>query len=54
VSASASLFLDDAVRTYAEQVTGRGHRRLAAVRPAVLGGDAGMIGAALDAREQRT
>jgi glucokinase len=52
VSASAPLFLDDAVRTYREQVTGAGHRRLAEVRPAVLGGDAGMIGAALDARER--
>jgi glucokinase len=52
VSASAALFLEDAVRTYGEQVTGAGHRRLAEVRPAVLGGDAGMIGAALDARER--
>lgn len=52
VSASAPLFLDDAVRTYGEQVTGGVHRRLADVRPAVLGGDAGMIGAALDARER--
>jgi glucokinase len=52
VSASAPLFLDDAVRTYGEEVTGRGHRRLAQVRPAVLGGDAGVIGAALDARER--
>ncbi|NMO93347.1 ROK family protein [Actinomycetospora sp. TBRC 11914] len=52
VSASADLFLDDAVRTYGEEITGRGHRKLARVRPAVLGGDAGMIGAALDARER--
>ncbi len=52
VSASCGLFLDDAVRTYGEEVTGRGHRRLARVRPAVLGGSASMIGAALDARER--
>ena len=52
VSASAGLYLDDAVRTYGEELTGRGHRRLAQVRPAVLGGDAGVIGAALDARER--
>jgi glucokinase len=52
VSASAPLYLDDAVRTYGEELTGRGHRRLAQVRPAALGGDAGLIGAALDARER--
>ncbi|MEJ2870829.1 ROK family protein [Actinomycetospora sp. OC33-EN08] len=52
VSASAQLYLDDACAVYAEEVTGRGHRRLATVRPAVLGGDAGVIGAALDARER--
>ncbi len=32
VSASAALFLDDAVRVYREELTGRGHRRLAQVR----------------------
>ncbi|MDL5156854.1 ROK family protein [Actinomycetospora termitidis] len=52
VSASAPLFLDDARAGYAQEVTGRGHRRLADVRAATLGGDAGMIGAALDARER--
>ena len=52
VSASAALYLDDAVAVYADHVTGRGHRPLAAVRPAALGGRAGMIGAALDARER--
>ncbi|MFC5140920.1 ROK family protein [Actinomycetospora rhizophila] len=52
VSASASLYLDRARRRYADEVTGNGHRRLAEVRPAVLGGRAGIIGAALDAREQ--
>jgi glucokinase len=52
VSASAPLYLDDAVRIYGEELTGRGHRRLAQVRPAAFGGDAGVIGAALDARER--
>ena len=52
VSASSATFLDDARATYAAEVTGGEHRRLADVRPAVLGGDAGMIGAALDARER--
>lgn len=52
VSASASLYLDGARRRYAEEVTGGGHRRLAEIRPAVLGGHAGMVGAALDARER--
>lgn len=52
VSASASLFLEDALDVYGQQVTGTGHRRLAKVRPAVLGGDAGLVGAALDARER--
>ncbi|GAA4920915.1 glucokinase [Actinomycetospora succinea] len=56
VSASAPLYLDRARRRYADEVTGTGHRRLAEVRPAMLGGRAGVIGAALDAREraQRT
>lgn len=52
VSASAGLWLGRAVERYGEEVTGRGHRRLAAVRPAVLGGRAGVIGAAIDARER--
>ncbi|GAA4888665.1 ROK family protein [Actinomycetospora straminea] len=52
VSASASLYLDGARRRYADEVTGGGHRRLAEIRPAVLGGHAGMVGAALDARER--
>ncbi len=52
VSASAPPFLDAAVRTYRAESPGGGHRRLAQVRPAVLGGDAGLIGAALDARER--
>jgi glucokinase len=52
VSASSALFLDRARHRYAEEVTGAGHRRLAEVRPATLGGRAGMVGAALDARER--
>jgi glucokinase len=52
VSASASLYLDRARRRYAEQVTGGRHRRLAEVRPATLGGRAGLVGAALDAAER--
>ena len=52
VSASSALFLDRARRRYAEEVTGGAHRRLAEVRPAMLGGRAGMVGAALDARER--
>lgn len=52
VSASAALFLDEATERYAAEVTGGGHRRPAAVRPAVFGGRAGVVGAALDARER--
>jgi glucokinase len=52
VAASAPLYLDRARQRYAEEVTGRGHRRLAEVRPAALGGRAGMVGAALDAAER--
>ncbi|GAA4808262.1 ROK family protein [Actinomycetospora chlora] len=52
VSASAPLYLDRARERYAEQLTGRGHRRLAEVRPAALGGRAGIVGAALDAGER--
>ncbi|MEJ2889031.1 ROK family protein [Actinomycetospora aeridis] len=52
VSASADLYLDRARRRYADEVTGGGHRRLADVRAAVLGGRAGIVGAALDARER--
>ena len=52
VSASAPLYLPRARARYAEEVTGGPHRRLAEVRPAVLGGRAGMVGAALDAQER--
>jgi len=47
VSDSAPLFLDEARAHYATVVTGAGHRPLARVEPARLGGgDAGMIGVA--------
>jgi len=52
VSASAPLYLPRARERYAEEVTGGPHRRLADVRAATLGGRAGMVGAALDARER--
>ncbi|PVZ08948.1 ROK family protein [Actinomycetospora cinnamomea] len=52
VSASADLYLERARRRYVEDVTGGRHRRLAAVHPAMLGGRAGMVGAAIDARER--
>ncbi|MHC1561717.1 ROK family protein [Actinomycetospora sp. C-140] len=52
VSASAPLYLERARRRYAQKVTGDGHRRLADIRTAELGGRAGVIGAALDARER--
>ncbi|WHT21258.1 ROK family glucokinase [Crossiella sp. CA-258035] len=46
VSESAPLFLDEAREHYARQVTGAGHRPLARIRPAQLGDDAGIVGAA--------
>ncbi|MGW5052480.1 ROK family protein [Actinokineospora sp. NPDC004072] len=46
VSESAELFLDDARARYAAALTGAGHRPLARVRPAQLGDDAGLVGAA--------
>ncbi|MFC5287679.1 ROK family protein [Actinokineospora guangxiensis] len=52
VSESAELFLDDARDHYAKTVTGSGHRPLARVRPAQLGDNAGMIGAAVLAAEK--
>jgi glucokinase len=52
VSASADLFLDAARRACTAQVTGGVRRHLMDVRPAALGGSAGMVGAALDARER--
>lgn len=52
VSAGADLFLDRAVDAYDARVTGRGHRPRLVVRPAALGATAGLVGAALDARER--
>lgn len=46
VSESAPLFLDDARDHYASVLTGAGHRPLARIRTAQLGGDAGIVGAA--------
>ncbi|MPY77530.1 MAG: ROK family protein [Actinophytocola sp.] len=46
VSESAPLFLDDAREHYASVLTGAGHRPLARIRTAQLGGDAGLVGAA--------
>lgn len=52
VSESAPLFLDDAREHYATVVTGAGHRPLARIRTAQLGGDdAGIVGAAALARD---
>ena len=54
VSESAPLFLDEAREHYAKVVTGAGHRPLARIRTAQLGGDdAGIVGAACIAREWR-
>ena len=46
VSAAGGLLLDPIRAAFASQLTGRGHRPLAEVRPAVLGNRAGLIGAA--------
>jgi glucokinase len=52
VSESAPLFLDEAREHYARIVTGAGHRPLARIRTAQLGGDdAGIVGAAALARD---
>lgn len=52
VSESAPLFLDDAREHYAAVMTGAGHRPLARIRTAQLGGDdAGIVGAAALARD---
>lgn len=52
VSESAPLFLDEAREHYATAVTGAGHRPLARIRTAQLGGDdAGLVGAAALARD---
>lgn len=51
VSASASLFLDDAREHYAKVLTGAGHRPMARIRPSQLGEAAAIVGAALVARQ---
>jgi glucokinase len=51
VSESAPLFLDEARDHYAATVTGAGHRPLARIRPAQLGDDAAVVGAAALAAE---
>lgn len=51
VSESAPLFLDDAREHYARVLTGAGHRPLARVRPAQLGEESAIVGAATLARE---
>jgi glucokinase len=52
VSESAPLFLDEAREHYANLITGAGHRPLARIRTAQLGGDdAGIVGAAALARD---
>lgn len=51
VADSASQFLSTAVARYAASVTGAGHRPLAEIRSAELGGNAGMVGAAELARD---
>ena len=51
VSESAPLFLDEAREHYAARVTGAGHRPLARIRPAQLGDDSALVGAAALAAE---
>lgn len=51
VSESAPLFLDEAREHYAARVTGAGHRPLARIRPAQLGDDSALVGAATLAAE---
>jgi glucokinase len=51
VVAAGDLLLEPARAAYARQLTGRGHRPVAAIVPAALGNDAGLIGAAALAAE---
>lgn len=51
VSESAPLFLDEAREHYAAMITGAGHRPLARIRPAQLGDDSALVGAAALAAE---
>ncbi|TDE29091.1 ROK family glucokinase [Nonomuraea mesophila] len=52
VSRAADLFIDRARETFAERLTGHGHRPLAEVRLAELGASAGVVGAADLARRR--
>lgn len=52
VSSDADLFLDQAESMMNYSIVGAGHRPVAEVKTAQLGGDAGMIGVALLARKQ--
>lgn len=54
VSRDADLFLTTARKVMAENIVGAGHREVARVVQAQLGGDAGMIGVALLARREAT
>ncbi len=46
VADAGELLLEPARRTYAERLTGSGHRPVAEIRAARLGNDAGLVGAA--------
>ncbi|MEU4231545.1 ROK family glucokinase [Nonomuraea sp. NPDC026600] len=46
VSRAAEFFIDRARETFAQRLTGRGHRPLAEIRLAELGASAGVVGAA--------
>ncbi|MGI5292531.1 ROK family glucokinase [Nonomuraea polychroma] len=52
VSRAADLFIDRARASFAEHLTGRGHRPLAEIRLAELGASAGVVGAADLARRR--
>ncbi|MEV0615964.1 ROK family glucokinase [Nonomuraea sp. NPDC050404] len=52
VSRAADLFIDRARQTFAERLTGRGHRPLAEIKLAELGASAGLVGAADLARQR--
>jgi glucokinase len=52
VSEAGELLLGPARRAYTEALTGRAHRPHAEVRPALLGNDAGLVGAADLARRR--
>jgi glucokinase len=46
------LFLEPARTSFARQLTARGHRPVLQIRPALLGNEAGIIGAADLARRR--